>query len=53
VRECLHRAFPKVMEDYDYRRGTRDFADAARRCKDAGFDSVELRNAGPHLIDQH
>ncbi len=53
VRERLHRAFPKVMEDCDYRRVTDDFAQAARRCKEAGFDGIELHAAGLYLIDQH
>ncbi len=52
-RERLHRGFPKEMEDFDYRRVIDDFAQAARRCKAAGFDGIELHNAGLHLIDQH
>ena len=53
VRERLHRAFPKVMEDHDYPRVVRNLADAARRCEAAGIDGIELSCAHLHLIDQH
>ena len=53
VRERTHRAFPKAMEDYDYPRVVRNFAAAARRCKEAGFDGIELSNAHLHIVDQH
>ena len=53
VRERLHRAFPKVMEDHDYPRVVRNFADAARRCEEAGIDGIELSCAHLQLIDQH
>jgi 2,4-dienoyl-CoA reductase-like NADH-dependent reductase (Old Yellow Enzyme family)/thioredoxin reductase len=52
-RERVLRGFPKEMEDFDYRRVIDDFAQAARRCKAAGFDGVEVHGAGLHLIDQH
>ena len=52
-RERVLRGFPKEMEDFDYRRVIDDFAQAARRCKAAGFDGIEVHGAGLHLIDQH
>lgn len=50
-REPSHRAFPKVIEDWDIDRVIRDFADAAERMKDAGLDGVEFECYG-HLLDQ-
>jgi 2,4-dienoyl-CoA reductase-like NADH-dependent reductase (Old Yellow Enzyme family)/thioredoxin reductase len=50
-REPSHRAFPKVMEDWDIERVIRDFADAAERMKEAGLDGVEFECYG-HLLDQ-
>ncbi|MBL8670092.1 MAG: FAD-dependent oxidoreductase [Alphaproteobacteria bacterium] len=52
VREPQHRGFPKEMEDWDFDRIRRDYADAARRCKAAGLDGVELLFAGGHLLLQ-
>ncbi|WP_146346858.1 NADH:flavin oxidoreductase [Falsiphaeobacter marinintestinus] len=49
-REPAHRAFPKVMEDWDIARVISDYADAAERMKDAGLDGIELEAYG-HLID--
>ncbi|MBI1169902.1 NAD(P)-binding protein [bacterium] len=51
AREPSHRAFPKVMEDWDIARVIADFADAAERMKEAGLDGVEFECYG-HLIDQ-
>ena len=51
AREPSHRAFPKVMEDWDIERVIRDFADAAERMKEAGLDGVEFECYG-HLLDQ-
>jgi len=51
VREPLHRGFPKPMDLHDIRRITDDFAAAARRCRTAGLDGVELL-ATSHLIGQ-
>jgi N-methyl-L-proline demethylase len=50
-REASHRAFPKVMEDWDIARIIRDFGDAAERMKAAGMDGIELECYG-HLLDQ-
>ncbi len=51
VRETLHRGFPKEAEDWDIRRVVRDYARAARRCKDGGLDGVEVIAAAQHLMD--
>jgi 2,4-dienoyl-CoA reductase-like NADH-dependent reductase (Old Yellow Enzyme family) len=50
VREPAHRAFPKVMEDWDMERIINDYADAAERVKEAGLDGFELECYG-HLLD--
>ncbi len=50
VREPAHRAFPKVMEDWDMDRIVTDYADAAERVKAAGLDGFELECYG-HLLD--
>ncbi|MFZ1468465.1 MAG: NADH:flavin oxidoreductase [Paracoccaceae bacterium] len=50
-REPSHRAFPKVIEDWDITRVISDFADAAERMKEAGLDGIELECYG-HLLDQ-
>ena len=51
AREPSHRAFPKVIEDWDIARIIEDYADAAERMKDAGLDGVEFECYG-HLMDQ-
>ncbi len=51
-REPMHRAFTKEMEDWDIRRVIRDFGQAVRRCKEGGFDGVELSNAHLLIVDQ-
>jgi 2,4-dienoyl-CoA reductase-like NADH-dependent reductase (Old Yellow Enzyme family)/thioredoxin reductase len=51
VREPAHRAFPKLIEDWDIERITSDFADAAERMKAAGVDGVEFESFG-HLLSQ-
>jgi N-methyl-L-proline demethylase len=51
VREPAHRAFPKVMEDWDITRIVEAYADSAERVKAAGLDGMELECYG-HLIDQ-
>jgi 2,4-dienoyl-CoA reductase-like NADH-dependent reductase (Old Yellow Enzyme family) len=51
VREQAHRAFPKVIEDWDIERIIRDYADAAERCKAGGMDGIEFEMYG-HLVDQ-
>jgi 2,4-dienoyl-CoA reductase-like NADH-dependent reductase (Old Yellow Enzyme family) len=51
VREPAHRAFPKVIEDWDIRRIVAAYADAAERVQAGGLDGLELECYG-HLIDQ-
>ncbi len=50
VREPAHRAFPKPMEDWDFKRVVAAYADAAERVKAAGLDGFEFECYG-HLID--
>jgi hypothetical protein len=50
-REPAHRAFPKVIEDWDIARIIADYADAAERMQAAGLDGVEFECYG-HLMDQ-
>jgi N-methyl-L-proline demethylase len=51
AREPAHRAFPKLIEDWDIARIVQDYADAAERMKAAGLDGVEFECYG-HLMDQ-
>ncbi|MEV8467276.1 NADH:flavin oxidoreductase [Fluviibacterium sp. DFM31] len=50
-REPAHRAFPKLIEDWDIDRILGDFADAAERMQAGGMDGIELQAYG-HLLDQ-
>jgi len=50
-REPSHRAFPKIIEDWDITRIVADYADAAERMQAAGLDGVEFECYG-HLMDQ-
>ena len=50
-REPAHRAFPKLIEDWDIDRVIADFADTAERMQAGGMDGIELEMYG-HLIDQ-
>ncbi len=50
-REPAHKAFPKLIEDWDIDRIINDFADAAERMKAGGMDGIELQVYG-HLLDQ-
>ena len=50
-REPAHRAFPKVLEDFEIDRIITDYADAAERMRAAGLDGVEFQCYG-HLPDQ-
>ena len=50
-REPAHRAFPKLIEDWDIERIIQDFADGAQRMQAGGMDGVELMISG-HLLDQ-
>lgn len=51
TRERAHRSFPKVMEIEDINRIIRQFAEAAKRCRDGGFDGIELLSHS-HLLGQ-
>ncbi|MBL4929180.1 NADH:flavin oxidoreductase [Fuscibacter oryzae] len=51
AREPSHRAFPKVMEDWDITRVVQDYADAAERMAASGVDGLEFECYG-HLMDQ-
>ncbi|MDA8637139.1 FAD-dependent oxidoreductase [Rhodospirillales bacterium] len=51
VREPAHRAFPKIIEDWDIERIINDYADTAERMKAGGLDGIELEAYG-HLMDQ-
>lgn len=51
IPEPAHRHFPKSMEDWDFARVIKAFADAAERVRDAGLDGLELECA-THLIAQ-
>jgi N-methyl-L-proline demethylase len=50
-REAAHRAFPKLIEDWDMDRIKQDFADGAERMKAAGVDGIEFECYG-HLLQQ-
>ena len=50
-REPAHRAFPKIIEDWDIERIIQDYVDAAERMQAAGMDGIELEAYG-HLLDQ-
>ena len=50
AREPAHRAYPKVVEDWDIERIIGDYADAAERMKEAGLDGIELESYG-HFMD--
>lgn len=50
-REPAHKAFPKLIEDWDIDRIIDDFADAAERMQAGGMDGIELQVYG-HLLDQ-
>ena len=51
VRERAHRSFVKVMEQEDIDRIIKQFALAALRCQQGGFDGIELLSHS-HLIGQ-
>ncbi len=50
-RERAHRSFPKPMENHDFHRVIKHFADAADRCQQGGFDGIELLSHS-HLLGQ-
>ncbi len=49
-REPSHRAFPKIVEEWDLTRIVDDYVSAAQRCQESGLDGVELFHSG-HLLD--
>ncbi|QPC44140.1 NADH:flavin oxidoreductase [Kaustia mangrovi] len=51
MRETLHRAFPKEMDEHDIARVVKAYGDAALRCKEGGLDGIETL-AGGHIIGQ-
>lgn len=51
TRERAHRSYPKTMEDYDIQRVINHFSDTALRCKQGGFDGIELLSHS-HLLGQ-
>ncbi|WP_192180278.1 NADH:flavin oxidoreductase [Mesorhizobium amorphae] len=51
VRETRNRNFPKEMDGADIDRIVKDYASAARRCRDGGLDGIETVTGG-HLIGQ-
>ncbi|MBO9436402.1 FAD-dependent oxidoreductase [Ruegeria sp. R13_0] len=50
-RERAHRAVPKTAEKGDLDRIVLDFAEGARRCKEGGFDGIEILSHS-HLLGQ-
>ena len=50
-RERAHRSFPKPMEGFDFHRVINHFANAAARCREGGFDGIELLSHS-HLLGQ-
>ncbi len=52
IREPVHRATCKVIEEEDIWRVIGDFAKAAVRAKEGGLDGVELSAVHQHMIDQ-
>ena len=51
TRERAHRSFSKAMEAEDINRIIAQFADAAKRCQQGGFDGIELLSHS-HLLGQ-
>ncbi|WP_110686776.1 dimethylglycine demethylation protein DgcA [Salinicola aestuarinus] len=52
VREPVHRATCKTIEEEEIWRVISDFAQGARRVKEGGLDGCELSAVHQHLIDQ-
>ena len=50
VREAAHRAFPKMMEDWDIKRVVKAYGAAAARCREGDLDGIEIEAYG-HLLD--
>lgn len=51
IRERAHRSFPKAMEKEDIDRVVKQFAEAATRCMQGGFDGIEVLSHS-HLLGQ-
>ncbi|MGR3451083.1 MAG: oxidoreductase [Paracoccus sp. (in: a-proteobacteria)] len=51
IRETLHRAIPREMDEHDIDRVVRAYGQAARRCEEGGLDGIETLAAG-HMIGQ-
>ena len=51
LRETLHRAFAREMDEHDVERVVADYARAAVRCREGGLDGIETLT-GAHLIGQ-
>ncbi|MDP6413327.1 MAG: NADH:flavin oxidoreductase [Arenicellales bacterium] len=51
IRETLHRAIPREMDEYDVARVVSAYGAAARRCKEGGLDGIETL-ASAHLPGQ-
>ena len=51
VRERAHRSFPAPMQSEDIERVVEQFANAALRCRQGGFDGIELLSHS-HLLGQ-
>ncbi|WP_346907477.1 FAD-dependent oxidoreductase [uncultured Roseibium sp.] len=51
TRERAHRSFPKPMEIQDINRVISQFAYAAKRCQQGGFDGIEILSHS-HLLGQ-
>ncbi len=52
IREPVHRATCKTIEEEEIWRVIGDFAQAARRAREGGLDGVELSAVHQHMIDQ-
>ncbi|WP_438749671.1 FAD-dependent oxidoreductase [Pararhizobium sp. O133] len=50
-REEMHGSYAKEMEDFDFRRVRRHFAEAAGRIQRGGIDGCELIATAHHLLD--
>ncbi|MBB4302783.1 2,4-dienoyl-CoA reductase-like NADH-dependent reductase (Old Yellow Enzyme family) [Rhodobium orientis] len=51
IRETLHRAIPREMDEDDIDRVVKAYGRAARRCEEGGLDGIETL-AGGHIIGQ-
>ncbi|MCP4950464.1 MAG: NADH:flavin oxidoreductase [Proteobacteria bacterium] len=51
IRETLHRAIPREMDEYDMARVVSAYGTAARRCEEGGLDGIETL-ASAHLLGQ-